>query len=109
WALAGHGMSLCLSGRDVGRLEDVATEVRARAAQVLVYAADLWTDEARTKSLYSPGGSRGFVSLRSTRRRSGRCRSVTRRSPRAGRCFPPMADARSVISEGDRVCPALAW
>ena len=45
WALAGHGMSLCLSGRDVGRLEDVATEVRARAAQVLVYPADLSTDD----------------------------------------------------------------
>lgn len=43
--LAGQGMGLCLSGRDAGRLADVATEVRARAGQVLVYAADLWTDE----------------------------------------------------------------
>lgn len=44
-ALAGQGMGLCLSGRDVGRLEDVATELRPGAPQVLVYAADLSTDE----------------------------------------------------------------
>ena len=44
-ALAAQGMSLCLNGRDVGRLEDVATEVRRRGAQVLVYAADLSTNE----------------------------------------------------------------
>jgi short-subunit dehydrogenase len=44
-ALAAQGMRLCLSGRDAGRLQDVATEVGRRAPQVLVYPADLSTDD----------------------------------------------------------------
>jgi short-subunit dehydrogenase len=44
-ALAIQGMSVCLTGRDVGRLQDAATELRPHAPQVLVYPADLSTDE----------------------------------------------------------------
>src|SRR5712691_7891439 len=38
-------MSVCLTGRDVGRLQDTATEIGQRAPQVLVHPADLSTDE----------------------------------------------------------------
>jgi NADP-dependent 3-hydroxy acid dehydrogenase YdfG len=38
-------MSVCLTGRDVGRLQDTATEVGQRARQVFVHPADLSTDE----------------------------------------------------------------
>jgi short-subunit dehydrogenase len=38
-------MSVCLSGRDVSRLQDVATKIRERTVQVLVHPADLSTDE----------------------------------------------------------------
>ncbi len=44
-ALAAEGMSICLTGRDVGRLQDTATEIGQRAPQVLVHPADLSTDE----------------------------------------------------------------
>jgi short-subunit dehydrogenase len=44
-ALAARGMSVCLSGRDVVRLDDVAREIRSRAPKVLVHAADLSSDE----------------------------------------------------------------
>lgn len=44
-ALATHGMSVCLTGRDVGRLQDVATEIGSRAPQILVHPADLSADE----------------------------------------------------------------
>ncbi len=44
-ALAAQGMSLCLTGRDLGRLQDAATEIGPRAPQVLVHPADLSTDE----------------------------------------------------------------
>jgi len=44
-ALAGQGMSLCLSGRDVGRLQEVAREMTPRAPHVLVHAADLSMDD----------------------------------------------------------------
>jgi NADP-dependent 3-hydroxy acid dehydrogenase YdfG len=44
-ALATKGMSVCLTGRDVGRLQDAATEIAPRAPQVLVHPADLSTDE----------------------------------------------------------------
>ena len=44
-ALATQGMSVCLSGRDVGRLQEVAKEIRPLAPQVLVHPADLSTDE----------------------------------------------------------------
>ena len=50
-ALAAQGMSLCLTGRDIGRLQDAATEIGSRAPKVLVHPADLSTDE----------GIRGFV------------------------------------------------
>ena len=44
-ALAAQGMSVCLTGRDVGRLQGAAAEIRPRAPQVLVHPADLSTDE----------------------------------------------------------------
>ncbi len=44
-ALAAEGMSLCLTGRDAGRLQDGAREIAARAAQVIVHQADLSSDE----------------------------------------------------------------
>jgi NADP-dependent 3-hydroxy acid dehydrogenase YdfG len=44
-ALAAQGMSVCLTGRDRGRLEDVAAQIRSRVAQVLVHPSDLTTDE----------------------------------------------------------------
>lgn len=44
-ALATEGMSVCLTGRDVGRLQDAATEIAPRAPRVLVHPADLSTDE----------------------------------------------------------------
>ena len=44
-ALAANGMSVCLTGRDVGRLQDAATEITPHAPQVLVHPADLSTDE----------------------------------------------------------------
>ncbi len=43
-ALAGQGMSLCLTGRDVGRLQNAAREISARAGRVLVHPADLSSD-----------------------------------------------------------------
>ena len=56
-ALAAQGMSLCLSGRDVGRLQDVATEVRPRVPQVLVHPADLSTDEGIRGLIASVGSN----------------------------------------------------
>ncbi len=44
-ALAAKGMSVCLTGRDVSRLQNAATAIRPRAPQVLVHPADLSTDE----------------------------------------------------------------
>ena len=44
-ALAAQGMSVCLTGRDAGRLQDAATEIGPRAPQVLIHPADLSTDE----------------------------------------------------------------
>ncbi len=44
-ALAGRGMSLCLTGRDAGRLQDCAREIEPRAARVLVHLADLSSDQ----------------------------------------------------------------
>jgi short-subunit dehydrogenase len=44
-------MSLCLTGRDAGRLQDCAREVRSPAARVVVRQADISTD----------GGIRGLV------------------------------------------------
>jgi short-subunit dehydrogenase len=44
-ALATQGMSLCLTGRDAGRLQDCAREIASRTERVLVHAADLSTDE----------------------------------------------------------------
>ena len=44
-ALAARGMSVCVTGRDVGRLQDVAKEIGPLAPQVLVHSADLATDE----------------------------------------------------------------
>lgn len=50
-ALADQGMSLCLTGRDPGRLQDSAREIRSPAARIVVRQADLSTD----------GGIRGLV------------------------------------------------
>jgi len=50
-ALAARGMSICLTGRDEGRLQAVAAEIRTQAPQVFIHRADLSTDE----------GIRGFV------------------------------------------------
>jgi len=44
-ALAARGMSICLTGRDEGRLQDAAAEIRAHAPQVFTHRADLSTDE----------------------------------------------------------------
>ena len=45
-ALASPGMSVCVTGRDVGRLQDTANQIAARRAQrILVHPADLSTDE----------------------------------------------------------------
>jgi NADP-dependent 3-hydroxy acid dehydrogenase YdfG len=44
-ALAARGMSVCLTGRDVGRLQDAATEIKTHAPQVHVQPADLTTNE----------------------------------------------------------------
>jgi NADP-dependent 3-hydroxy acid dehydrogenase YdfG len=44
-ALAAEGMSLCLTGRDTGRLQDGALEIAPRAARVVVHQADLASDE----------------------------------------------------------------
>jgi short-subunit dehydrogenase len=44
-ALADHGMALCLSGRDAGRLEEGKREIAARGARALVHRADLSSDE----------------------------------------------------------------
>jgi NADP-dependent 3-hydroxy acid dehydrogenase YdfG len=44
-ALAAQGMSVCLTGRDVGRLQEAATGIGPGAPQVLVHPADLSTDE----------------------------------------------------------------
>jgi short-subunit dehydrogenase len=44
-ALAARGMSLFLTGRDEGRLQDAAAEIRSQAAQVFIHPADLSTDE----------------------------------------------------------------
>jgi NADP-dependent 3-hydroxy acid dehydrogenase YdfG len=38
-------MSVCLTGRDVGRLQEVAMDIGPHASQVLVHRADLSTDE----------------------------------------------------------------
>ena len=45
WALAARGMSLCLSGRDSTRLDELAAQIGSRAPQVLVHSSDLATDE----------------------------------------------------------------
>lgn len=45
-ALAAGDMSLCLTGRQLGRLEESAREIGARAARILVHRADLSSDEA---------------------------------------------------------------
>jgi len=50
-ALAERGMGLCLTGRDAGRLQDSAREIRSPAARIVVRQADLSTD----------GGIRGLV------------------------------------------------
>ena len=50
-ALAERGMGLCLTGRDAGRLQDSASEMRSAAARIVVRQADLSTD----------GGIRGLV------------------------------------------------
>ena len=44
-ALVAHGMSLCLTGRDSGKLESVAREIGSRPAQLLVHGADLSSDD----------------------------------------------------------------
>lgn len=44
-ALAARGMSICLTGRDEGRLQAAAAEIRSQAAQVFIHRADLSTDE----------------------------------------------------------------
>jgi NADP-dependent 3-hydroxy acid dehydrogenase YdfG len=44
-ALAAKGMSLCLTGRDAGRLQDGALEIAPGAARVVVHQADLASDE----------------------------------------------------------------
>jgi NADP-dependent 3-hydroxy acid dehydrogenase YdfG len=44
-ALAAQGMSVCLTGRDSSRLEEVAAQIRSRGRQVLVHRSDLATDE----------------------------------------------------------------
>jgi len=43
-ALAERGLSLCLTGRDAGRLQDSASEMRSAAARIVVRQADLSTD-----------------------------------------------------------------
>jgi NADP-dependent 3-hydroxy acid dehydrogenase YdfG len=53
-------MSVCLTGRDIARLQDVAAQIGTRVPQVLVHASDLATDE----------GIRGLVA--SVCARSGR-------------------------------------
>jgi short-subunit dehydrogenase len=55
-ALAHRGMSLCLTGRDAGRLQGSAEAIRAPAGRVVVRQADLSTD----------GGIRGLVEHVST-------------------------------------------
>jgi short-subunit dehydrogenase len=44
-AMAAHGVSLCLSGRDEARLQATARELASRATQVLVHAADLRSND----------------------------------------------------------------
>jgi NADP-dependent 3-hydroxy acid dehydrogenase YdfG len=44
-ALASHGMSVCLTGRDSGKLQSVAREIGSRGAQTLVHGADLSSDD----------------------------------------------------------------
>ena len=46
---AEHGADLVLTGRDVGRLEEVAGEVRAQGRRVLVSPADLKQPEEAAK------------------------------------------------------------
>jgi NAD(P)-dependent dehydrogenase (short-subunit alcohol dehydrogenase family) len=43
-ALAEHGMSLCLSGRDAGRLEEGKAVIAARGARAMVHQSDLSSD-----------------------------------------------------------------
>jgi len=45
-ALAAHGMSVCLTGRDADRLQATAREIAPHAAQALAHAGDLGSDEA---------------------------------------------------------------
>jgi len=58
-ALAGQGMSVCLSGRDAARLEEVAGQITARTSEVFVHRGDLATDE----------GIRGLVATVAARSR----------------------------------------
>jgi short-subunit dehydrogenase len=44
-ALAANGMSVCLTGRDIARLQQVAAAVKSSAPHVLVHACDLATDD----------------------------------------------------------------
>lgn len=44
-ALASHGMSVCLTGRDDGKLQGVAREIASRPAQMIVHGADLSSDD----------------------------------------------------------------
>jgi short-subunit dehydrogenase len=48
-ALAAHGASLCLVGRNVEKLEGIAENARANAPRVISYQADLTVDENVTK------------------------------------------------------------
>lgn len=57
-ALAARGMSLCLTGRDTGRLQDAAKEIKPRAQQVHVHPADLSTDEG-IRALVADVGAHG--------------------------------------------------